>query len=172
MFPNSLEREKLKHSLGGVLCHSVVSRGSPEVFGSDNTLPLAGFMLTRGVPAAASTGGSRPASPGRGQSPRPGHGSPPFGLQPPNCGTAARKRFPDLRHELPDNRYHKPHKPSPTPSPAKAPRRARHPRHSPGRCHLVLSQPGGTRRPDPSATLRSRNGGMETGPLHALIPAR
>lgn len=118
MFPNSLEREKLKRSLGGVLCHSVVSRGSPVVFGSDNTLLLAGFMLTRGVPAAASTGGSCPASPGRGQSPRPDHGSPPFGLQPPNCGTAARKRFPDVRHELPDNRYHKPHKPSPTPSPS------------------------------------------------------
>lgn len=79
MFPNSLEREKLKHSLGGVLCHSVVSRGSSVVFGSDNTLLLAGFMLTRGVPAAASTGGSCPASPGRGQSPRPGHGSPPSG---------------------------------------------------------------------------------------------
>lgn len=46
MFPNSPEREQLKHSLGRVPHHSVVSRGSPVLFGSDTILLLAGFMLS------------------------------------------------------------------------------------------------------------------------------
>lgn len=129
MFPNSPEREKLKHSLGRVFHHSVVSHGSPVVFGSDNILPA--------CRVCAHTWCSHSSIPRRllslllrtGTVPTARPLSPPFRLQPPNCGAAARKRFPDVRHELPDNRYHRP--------PLRAlPKPPRHPRHSPGQVSL------------------------------------
>lgn len=129
MFPNSPERDELKHSLGRVLHHSVVRHGSPVVFGSDNILPLAGFVLTHGVscwqqhPQAAPV----PPPPDR-DNPHGPATVPPFRLQPPNSGAAARKRFPDVRHELPDNRSRKPHQPSPAKAPAASSAPQAHPR--------------------------------------------
>lgn len=155
MFPNSPEREKLKPSLGRVLYRSADHQ---RCLGPTISCCLQGLCSHAVLPLQHPLDEDSPHGLAAGS---------PFRLQPPNCGTAARKRFPDVRHELPDSRYHKAHKPSPAPSPARAPAR-----HSPGRCHLVLSRPGGTQGPHPSATLRSRDGGMETGPLHALIPAR
>lgn len=114
MFPNSPEREKLKPSLGRVLhrsadhqrCLGPTISCCLQALCSHAVLPLQ-HPLDEDSPHGLAAGF-------------------PFRLQPPNCGTAARKRFPDVRHELPDSRYHKAHKPSPAPSPARAPAR-----HSP-----------------------------------------
>lgn len=167
MFPNSPEREKLQHSLGGVLYDSVVSRGSPVVFGSGNIPLLAGFMLTQAVcsrssihrrllsrlPRTGTVPTARPRVPRSGCSLQtaaqlPGSVFPTSGT---NCLTTDTTN--PINRALP-----------------KPPRLSR--RSPTGRCHLVLSRPGGTQGPDPSETLRPRDGGMETGPLHAPIPAR
>lgn len=115
MFPNSPEREKLKHGLGRVLRHGL---GSPAVFGSDNIQPLTGFTLTRGVPAAASPGGSCPSSSGRGQSPRPGHGPPRSGCSLQTAAQLPGSVFPTSGTNSLTTDTTNPHQPSPTKAPS------------------------------------------------------